>query len=571
MNARMGLKEFFAMEASEYLERLDAVVSASGQPDKEEFVRLARALRGSALMANEQHIGEVAAGLENLARAVREERVPWDAGNKQIATSAVDDLKILVRAVGEWTDEEETKAREVATELNSAAGSAVAEAARKEEEKEGLDSGTRAFIARESATVASTLDQTSKQLLRETPHPEQLEELVKTMQPLRGLAGLPDLSPVPEVLDGVERAIAVAKKAVDDPSDLAQLFDVAARALTNAAQEITASGAARPDSPEAREFARRFGAMLDVAGEVVPIQDLYYDDIGPHILSAGTQVAVPGRLARLELVAHGEHLKQAADELERAQWDTQREMRALALTSTFRSLMIAGGGPLENAVARFAREASAALTRGAPLVHTKEFAAYLREAGAVLSTSAGGEEHRLVDLLSGVSSAISAIPAAPEPAPAVPTDGALNRPRSPSAEVPLSVVEESEQEIAAAREKEPEAETVDLVGSWIKYERLVEGLSPDEPSLDELIGTAAEQEPALVPSSEPRAAEEPVHEDVVPIAELCYGGATARMRARAIRKQIREALARPEMHGPRLEDLVDELLDLVDLSAGQQE
>ncbi len=517
------------MEASEYLERLDAVVSASGQPDKEEFVRLARALRGSALMANEQHIGEVAAGLENLARAIREERVPWDAGNKQIATSAVDDLKILVRAVGEWTDEEETKAREVATELNSAAGSAVAEAARKEEEKEGLDSGTRAFIARESATVASTLDQTSKQLLRETPHPEQLEELVKTMQPLRGLAGLPDLSPVPEVLDGVERAIAVAKKAVDDPSDLAQLFDVAARALTNAAQEITASGAARPDSPEAREFARRFGAMLDVAGEVVPIQDLYYDDIGPHILSAGTQVAVPGRLARLELVAHGEHLKQAADELERAQWDTQREMRALALTSTFRSLMIAGGGPLENAVARFA------------------------------------------DLLSGVSSAISAIPAAPEPAPAVPTDGALNRPRSPSAEVPLSVVEESEQEIAAAREKEPEAETVDLVGSWIKYERLVEGLSPDEPSLDELIGTAAEQEPALVPSSEPPAAEEPVHGDVVPIAELCYGGATARMRARAIRKQIREALARPEMHGPRLEDLVDELLDLVDLSAGQQE
>ena len=32
----------------------------------------------------------------------------------------------------------------------------------------------------------------------------------------------------------------------------------------------------------------------------------------------------------MELVAHGEHLKQAADELERAQWDTQRELRAMA-------------------------------------------------------------------------------------------------------------------------------------------------------------------------------------------------------------------------------------------------
>ncbi len=306
MNARMGLKEFFAMEASEYLERLDSVVSGPGEPDREEFVRLARALRGSALMANEQPIGEVAAGLENLARAVREDRVQWDASNKQIAISAVDDVKILVRAVGEWTAEHEDKARRMANVLNSAAGSPAAARAPKEQ---GLDSGTRAFIARESATVASNLDQTSKLLQRELPKPDQLEELAKVMQPLRGLAGLPDLSPLPEILDGVERAVAAAKRGVDDPTDLSLLFEAAAKALTTAAQEITASGAARPDSPEAREFARRFGAMLDAAGDVVPIQDLYYDDAGPHILSAGTQVAAPGRLARLELVAHGEHLK----------------------------------------------------------------------------------------------------------------------------------------------------------------------------------------------------------------------------------------------------------------------
>jgi len=563
MNARMGLKEFFAMEASEYLERLDGVVSAEGEPEREEFIRLARALRGSALMANEQQIGGVAAGLENLARAVRDERVAWDASTKQIAISGVDELKILVRAVGEWTAETEAKAGRIANVLNSAAGSTTAEPAPKEQ---GLDSGTRAFIARESATVASTLNQIGKLLQREQPKPEQLEEVAKVMQPLLGLASLPDLSPVPEVLDGVERAIAVAKRGVDDPANLASLFDAAARALTNAAQEITASGAARPDSPEAREFARRFGAMLDVAGEVVPIQNLYYDDPGPHILSAGTQPAAPGRLAKLELVAHGEHLKQAADELERAQWDTQREMRALALTSTFRSLMVAGGSPLENAVARFAREASAALTRGAPLAHTKKFAAYLREAGAVLSASSGGEEHRMVDMLTGVSSAISAIPAAPERAPAEPTDGPLNRPRSPSAEVPASVVDEPRED-----EKEQELETVDLVGSWIKYERLVGDVPPEETSLDDLIGTRAERQPPAVPEPEPAAPGERPGPDIIPISDLCYSGANARMRARAIRKQIREALARPQVHGASLEELVDELLDLVDLSAGHQE
>ena len=71
----LGLSDFFALEASEYLERLDGLV---GRPDAgtvaEEFVRLARALRGSALMANQQPIARTASGLEALARAVREGR-----------------------------------------------------------------------------------------------------------------------------------------------------------------------------------------------------------------------------------------------------------------------------------------------------------------------------------------------------------------------------------------------------------------------------------------------------------------------------------------------------------------
>ena len=48
----MGMADFFSMEAGDYLERLDALVSgAAATPDTRELIRLSRALRGSAIMA----------------------------------------------------------------------------------------------------------------------------------------------------------------------------------------------------------------------------------------------------------------------------------------------------------------------------------------------------------------------------------------------------------------------------------------------------------------------------------------------------------------------------------------
>src|SRR2546423_14600981 len=70
----LGMSDFFALEAGEYLERLDALLTTGEGPNADELVRLARALRGSALMANQHAIARTAAALEALARAVREER-----------------------------------------------------------------------------------------------------------------------------------------------------------------------------------------------------------------------------------------------------------------------------------------------------------------------------------------------------------------------------------------------------------------------------------------------------------------------------------------------------------------
>src|SRR2546430_6326182 len=90
----LGMSDFFALEAGEYLERLDGLLAASDSPNVDELVRLARALRGSALMANHHAIARTAAALQALPRAVREGRRARDAQRKPPAVPGVDDLTI---------------------------------------------------------------------------------------------------------------------------------------------------------------------------------------------------------------------------------------------------------------------------------------------------------------------------------------------------------------------------------------------------------------------------------------------------------------------------------------------
>src|SRR3989442_11058187 len=98
----LGMSDFFALEAGEYLERLDGLLAKSDHPNADELVRLARALRGSALMANQQPIARAAAGLELLARAGRGGRRPRGAPTTQLGVRAGGDPKNFVGRAGVW-------------------------------------------------------------------------------------------------------------------------------------------------------------------------------------------------------------------------------------------------------------------------------------------------------------------------------------------------------------------------------------------------------------------------------------------------------------------------------------
>src|SRR5881296_2519184 len=547
----LGMSDFFALEAGEYLERLDGMLAKGDSPSADEIVRLARALRGSALMANQPAIARAAAGLEVLARAVREGRRAWDPQTQQLALRAVDDLKIFVRRAGSWTDADTAKAEALAVELEQVAGRPSAQI--RAVEALGLDAGARAFVAREGAAIAGALERAA-QALRANPRAhDPLQHVMRALQPLRGLAALADLPSLPDLLEGIERAIAeLSRSGLEPPTNVAELFQTAAGAIARAAREVAERGRPDPEGADFRQFAGLLVRFMESEPDAVSIGSLYYSDSGPHIVSRGVPAARPSTLGKLELVSHGEHLRQAADSLERAPSATQRELRAHTLGTTFRALANAGGGVLADRVAQFAIAGREAVASGIAVSSAAAFAAELRRAGDLLVRSGTGDEEALATELDALTAALRAIQPGAAPAPA-PRPAPASRPTPPPAAAP---VVPGVKAAPAPRVEPAMPETPDLVGSWSAYQRLSEG-GIGSASLAELIAGVEGAPAAPAPGSPLAAAAAPAAVDV---RALLYRGDRALQRAQELRAAAKRA------SGDELRALVDEVCDLVALA-----
>src|SRR2546427_4676082 len=411
----LGMSDFFALEAGEYLERLDGLLAKGDNPSADEIVRLARALRGSALMANRHAIARTAAGLEALARAVREGRRAWDPQTQQLALRGVDDLKVFVRQAGSWTDADTAKAEALALELEQVAGRPSPQI--RAVEALGLDAGARAFVAREGAAIAAALERAAQALRASPLAQDPLQHVMRALQPLRGLAALNDLPPLPDLLEGIDRAIGeLSGSGLEPPANVADLFQVAGSAIARAAREVAERGPPDPEGADFRQVAGVLVTFMESEPDAVSIGSLYYSDSGPHIVSRGVPAARPSTLGRLELVSHGEHLRQAADSLERAPSGTQRELRAHTLGATFRALANAGGGVLADRVGQFAIAAREAVTSGVAVSSPAAFAAELRRVGDLLARSSAGDEEAMAAELDGLIAGVRALqPGAPPP------------------------------------------------------------------------------------------------------------------------------------------------------------
>lgn len=496
MSASAGVLDFFVVEATEYIERLDALLASAGAsgPDASEFLRYARSLRGSSTMAKQYGISRVAAALEQAARALRTGAVRWDPAVNAIFIAAVENLKILLRNVRAWGATDEQRAQARIAELERLAPAAAARAG-----ASGGPSG--AFLVSETATLADALDQ----LIASPGDQDSARAVLEQVRALRGVAALRDLAPLPDVVDVVERvARDLHRGSPLATSRQLSLVSVAAGVLRRASGEVAAGRRLDAGSPEVQRFHTLLGALGDShpAERVVPIEQLYHEDAGPHVVQAASAPpTTPAERFRLELVSQAEHVRRVVDQARNAPDAAASDRLAGDLRNALHSL--------ERAATDFGETQVAQLVRG------------WRERMFAMDVSA-------LSTLDGAAALLTD--------PATRTDELLRTLRG------LDVTARRATTAAdpRARFRTPTGQTlVDML------ERGITGL--DRLSEEPL------QEPVAIPQDR-----------VVPVDELLYRGPSALQRALDVRRDIREEIGRAGY--PPSEAAVAELLDLLELT-----
>jgi chemotaxis protein histidine kinase CheA len=351
MSSSVGLLEFFILEASEYIEQLDGLVAAGGEsgPNGEEFSRYARALRGSATMARQGALAELAGGVERVGRALRDGTLMWEAGVAGVLTSSVDDLKLLVRTVRTWGSPEEQRAQARIAELARWAPHST----RPYQPTPSFTSGS-AFLVAECAAIADTLEAAVARPADRTA----LNTALARVRALRGVAALRDVPPIGDVVDAVERAAKPVELGSGAASRIQiEVFGTAAALMRRAASELRVGTAPDPSSAEAQRFAAAAAALDESGGEadrIVPIASMFFEDGQPDVVSvAPNPPTTPAERFRLEVVSQAEHLRRLAADARQAASPAGRDRLARELRGALRSLHAAAESFGENEVARW--------------------------------------------------------------------------------------------------------------------------------------------------------------------------------------------------------------------------
>jgi hypothetical protein len=447
MTTPLGVNEFFVLEAGEYLDRLASLIAGPAAPPADELLRSARALRGSALMASQAPIARAAGGLEALIRAVRESRRPWDAAAAGAAGEAVTEIKSFLTRLPRWADTDSAAAEALAVRLEVVAGVPTRQAPGAASTS---DTGTRAFVAREGAAVASVLDQAGRILRAGPGSREALQAALARTQPLRGLAALADYPPLAEILDAVELTAADVERGDLDGPTAAGVLDAAARAMSRAARDVLERGRPDLEAGETRQLGDLLAGIRHAIPPIIPIDDLFPDDGQPGIVQSGPAPAP----RRAEMVSRGERLRQVADDLEKAGSPAQRSLRLHMVAQDLRAIAVGITGDLGHRLHRFGRQVLLAISQG----ETGRLAPHLRRAGELLqgydeSAAAGHLLERLRDLTvavlapappTGQMRAIvipEPVPAPPQPAAAAVVVAPPAPARDPDLDLPIVPIE----------------------------------------------------------------------------------------------------------------------------------
>ena len=533
MSAPVGRREFFALEAGEYLERLTLLVSTGGAPDVESLVRYGRALRGAALMAGPPGYAIAATALESVAKALRDGAARWSPGLAEAFAVALETGKGMLRRVGAWDDSDIASCERTAAALQEAAGISLRRSGAFEATSAPTQSAAvRAFIARETAALAATLDQAANAVAQGTPGA--LAAVGPRLQPLRGLGALPGLSPLPELLEALELALGQRDVLVGWPPGAGHAFHTAAVALSHIARDIAELGLTRKDAPELLAAATALREAFASDADVVPIANLFDARDPAPVLRRGSPPPAPeppGDPA-LELMGLADRLHHAAVQLRSPSHGAARPLQLLALAFALRGTTLSSGvsGTAGNLLCRLDREIMAGrITSAADAV-----AAILERASQAIAQAAeSGGIGSLAAMLAPLCAELDSL-APEETGPVVPIESLAPEPEP----VPI-------ESLAPA----PEPEVIP-----------VETLAPGYTRFEQTFSTYHRLR---------RTAPAPAEPEAVPIQALLLRGRRALERADLVRQELGAALqARRDLAS--IELLLGELLDLVPLALADE-
>lgn len=525
MSASVRVLDFFVVEATEYVDQLDAVLShPAGTPDLDALAVAARRLRGSATMARQTPIADLAGGIEGVVRALRGGTVTWDQATTSVLVATVDDLRILLRGARSWSVDEDRRAAARIAEL-----ARVAPPVPRTTPSASTAQGG-AFLARETAELARALDH----FVAGTDD-SALATVADRVRSLRGVADVRDLPPLPDVLETLEGALkSLALGAHAPPSPRQKTLLAAASAvLRRVARDLATSG--RPDAgmPEMGPFAAAADALAEEmaqADRVVPVDQLFFADGGPHVVSTAPNPPTSMRERfRLEVVSLAEHLRGVVAEARANPGPDHRDRIARELRGALRALGGTANSFGERLVARFAAEWSVRVSSldGPGLAALDEAASLLADPAITSEQLAQGLE-RLAE---------------PRHADSASRQNAAIGPRR----TPL---------YSEAVATPPTAAPAGTPAAPPSRERVRTPTGPDLQAYleDGISGLRALETRPLSPPAQLAA------EEIVPIENLLYSGRRALERAAQLRADLHAAHAVPSR------DAVQELFDLVELA-----
>lgn len=537
-----GILDFFTLEASACIERLDGIVAQAGgsAPSSDALFNDARTLRGSATMARQAPIAEVAAGIERIAKSLRDGGLSWNDGLRGVIIAAIDDLKVLVRNVRAWSAADDQRAAARRDEMDRVAP------ARPRRSAELQSSGaSTAFIANEFAQIAVALD-AAEGAAGSRP----MLDVLPRVRALRGMAALRDIPPSADVLAAVEDAARPVETGQSIPNDARPVLRAAAGFLRQAASDLRAGSRPDAEGDAARRFAEaleRLAPTAPAAGAVVPVSSLFHDDAGPHVINASPHPPTTSEQRfRMEVVSQAEHLGSVVREARTVVGQTERARATRNLTTAIAGLRATAESFGQRAVADFLAGHRTTAETLDPIALRA-----LGEAATLLSDPKGDPDilsTRLGELAVGrvVDSAIGAglsPTSSPTPSSVAVTEARLTEVLGAAASRAAEAL--SKMEEPSERASEAQTPSEEKRGAGLR-ELLASGLAGF---------SSLARQPLATPAF--------IEDDLPSIDDFAYRGRAALERARELRDEFRKRDNPPDT------DELAELFDLLDLAAAE--